>query len=107
MMAKQIFTHPVAIVIYIIGALTLIYGITQGWFNKKLPYYFEVVCDFGSTNPDKWSKEGDKYYLNGTETLYVKKEIDKSRYKQGYDWYKNDKRGDGKCKVQNEKFVEK
>lgn len=35
MTAKQIFTHPIAIFIYIAGVLTLIYGITQGWFGGK------------------------------------------------------------------------
>lgn len=35
MTAKQIFTHPIAIIIYVAGALTIIYGIFQGWFGGK------------------------------------------------------------------------
>ena len=45
MTAEKIFTHPIAIVIYIAGALTLIYGITQGWFSRN-------KCPKGLT----WSK---------------------------------------------------
>lgn len=57
MTAEKIFTHPIAIVIYIAGALTLIYGAMQGWFGGKR------IDQSKGSKPDPADCGGGRYAL--------------------------------------------